>query len=65
MDLKINYIDAVECVKIMVNSKLNIARRKFIENRNQSNKEEYLELINDMKKVNLLDKKTIEKYLMK
>lgn len=65
MDLKINYIDAVECVKIIVNSKLNIARRKFIQNRNQSNKEEYLELINDMKKVNLLDKKTIEKYLMK
>ncbi len=65
MDLKINYIDAVECVKIMLNNKLNVARRKFIQNRNQSNKEEYLELINDMKKVNLLDKKTIEKYLMK
>lgn len=65
MDLEINYIDAVECVKIMLNNKLNVARRKFIQNRNQSNKEEYLELINDMKKVNLLDKKTIEKYLMK
>lgn len=63
MNLEINYPDAVTCVKIFLNKKLNIAREKFNKDKNQLNKIEYLELIDDMRRLNLLDREIVEKYL--
>lgn len=63
MNLEINYPDAVACAKILLNQKLNIAREKFNKDKNQLNKIEYLKLIDDMRRLNLLDKEIVEKYL--
>lgn len=63
MNLEINYPDAVTCVKILLNQKLNIAREKFNKDKSQLNKIEYLELIDDMRRLNLLDREIVEKYL--
>ena len=58
-----NYIDSVECTKIIINDKLNNARNNFNKEKNQKNRDYYLELINDMRALNLLDKEVIKKYL--
>ena len=58
-----NYINDFECVKMIINDKLNLAREKFNKEKNQENKENYLNLINDMRRLNLLDKEIIKKYL--
>ena len=58
-----NYIDSVECTKIIINDKLNNARNNFNKEKNQKNRDYYLELINDMRALNSLDKKVIKKYL--
>ena len=48
---------------MIINDKLNLAREKFNKEKNQENKENYLNLINDMRRLNLLDKEIIKKYL--
>lgn len=63
MNLETDYIDAVACVKIILNDKLNEAREKFNKDKNQENKEKYLELISDTRRLNLLDREIVEKYL--
>ena len=59
----INFIDAFESTKEIINSKLNFARENFNIEKNQKNKMVYLELINDMRKLNLFDINIINKYL--
>ncbi len=61
--LKINYIDKFEYVRTKLNDKLNIARENFTKNKNEENKEEYLKLLDDMRKLNLFDKNIIDKYM--
>lgn len=65
MNLKTNYIDSVEYARIILNNQLNEAREKFSKDKNQLNKKEYIELIEDMRRINLLDKKTVKKYYSK
>lgn len=63
MNIESNYSDAVACAKVILNDKLNIARDKFYKDKTQESKEEYLELINDTRRLNLLDREIVEKYL--
>ncbi len=59
----IKYIDDFEYAKDKLNYKLNLAREKFEKEKNQENKKEYLELIEDMRRLNILDQSVIKKYL--
>lgn len=59
----IKYIDDFEYAKAKLNHNLNLAREKFEKEKNQENKKEYLELIEDMRRLNILDQSVIKKYL--
>lgn len=61
--MDIDFVDAFESTKEIINSKLNLAREKFNKEKNKKNKMVYLELINDMRKLNLFDTNIIKKYL--
>lgn len=63
MDLETSFIDDFEYVKTHLNNKLNLARDKFSKDKSQENKNEYLELLDDMRKLNLFDKEIVKKYL--
>lgn len=56
-------INDIEYAKDKLNYKLNLAREKFEKEKNQENKKEYLELIEDMRRLNILDQSVIKKYL--
>ncbi len=58
-----DYINNVEYAKFVINEKLNKARTKFNEEKNEENKKEYLSLINDLRKINLSDEEVIKKYV--
>ncbi len=63
MDLETSFIDDFEYVKTHLNNKLNLARDKFSKDKSQENKNEYLELLDDMRKLNLFNKEIVKKYL--
>lgn len=63
MDLETSFIDDFEYVKTHLNNKLNLARDKFTKDKSQENKNEYLKLLDDMRKLNLFDKEIVKKYL--
>lgn len=63
MNIETNYSDAVACAKVILNDKLNVAREKYNKDKTQENKDEYLELINDTRRLNLLDREIVEKYI--
>ncbi len=58
-----DYINNVEYAKFVMNEKLNKARTKFNQEKNEENKKEYLSLINDLRKINLSDEEVIKKYV--
>lgn len=63
MNIETNYSDAVACAKVILNDKLNVAREKYNKDKTQESKDEYLELINDTRRLNLLDREIVEKYI--
>lgn len=63
MSIGNNYINDFEYAKTKLNDKLNKAREAFTKEKSKLNKIEYLQLIDDMRKLNLLDEGTVKKYL--
>ena len=63
MSIGNNYINDFEYAKTKLNDKLNKARVAFTKEKSKLNKIEYLQLIDDMRKLNLLDEETVKKYL--
>lgn len=63
MSIGNNYINDFEYAKTKLNDKLNKAREAFTKEKSKLNKIEYLQLIDDMRKLNLLDEETVKKYL--
>ena len=63
MSIGNNYINDFEYAKTKLNDKLNKAREAFTKEKSKLNKIEYLQLIDDMRKLNLLDEGTVKKYI--
>ena len=60
--MKTNFIDEFEYAKLKLSDKLNKAREAYLKEKSKLNKIEYLQLIEDKRKLNLLDKETVDRY---
>lgn len=65
INMKIDFIDEFEYAKSKLNAKLNKVREAYLKDKSKLNKIEYLQVIEDKRRLNLLDKEIIDRYANK
>lgn len=65
INMKTDFIDEFEYAKSKLNVKLNKVREAYLKDKSKLNKIEYLQVIEDKRRLNLLDKEIIDRYANK